>query len=356
MLVQNCAWAASPPSFWSGFSPMANFQGEIDSNFMGGVARGSTGTAYFQGGISWSSDRAHAWSGGRFVATYLAIDTGQPDHYVGDIQGISGLTAPYDLSEIHKLYYRQGTRLLTMRAGLMNANDYFDDIGVAADLFNASYGAIPTWSQNLEGSSNYPFSSLGAMVALRHGDTTIQGGVFGGDAEQPWQQPFARGSFSLVELDHSGTLNGDRYGVKIGAFRNQQRADLASRLGPDTTGVYGIGEYRWNTQALHWGTFLVGGLASNPINPVPSYVGTGVKLAGYLPHAPKDVLSFGISRASLQGQPYAETSYELTSTFYVVRGVRIQPDLQVVLHPGGYLPTALVGALRITINFITSRR
>ncbi|MHB8851463.1 MAG: carbohydrate porin, partial [Acidithiobacillus ferriphilus] len=64
-----------------------------------------------------------------------------------------------------------------------------------------------------------------------------------------------------------------------------------------------------------------------------------------------DALSLGFSRASLRGLPHAETSYELTSVFGVIPGIHLQPDIQVVVHPGGYLPTALVGIMRLEVNF-----
>ncbi len=293
-------WAEADPSFLRGWTPLADFQAELDSNLLGGAAVGSTGTAYFQGGVSWDSNQAGVWSGGRFVATYLGVTTGQPDQYVGDIQGVSGLTTPYDISRLYKLFFRQNIGPATVRLGLMNANDYFDDVGLACDLFNASYGTFPNWSQNLEGSSTYPFSSLGTMVA----------------------------------------------------FQNQQQADLAAVLGPTTAGFYGIGEYRWESIGMHWGTFLVGGGAPDPINPVPWYVGGGLRVKGYLPSAPKDAISLGFSRASLRGLPHAETSYELTSIFGIIRGVHIQPDIQVVTHPSGTLPTALVGIVRLDFNLV----
>lgn len=340
------------PSWAAGYSPLADFQSEIDSNLTGGAAPGCTGTVYFQGGFTWDSDRAGWWRGGQFVATYLAVGTQQPDRYVGDIQGISGLTAPYSLARVYKLYYQQDIAAFTVRGGLMNANDYFDDAGVAANLFNASYGTVPTWSQNLEGSSTYPFSSLGVMVTGGQGQTTLRGGIFGADAQHPWQQPDNRGSLSLVEMDRNGRLGGGRYTIKTGVFHNQQNPDLAAALGPSTTGFYDIGEYRWTPARTHWGTFLVISGAPAATNPVPWYVGGGLTLTGYRPAAPHDSLSIGFSRATLRGLPHAETSGEFAARFALVPGITLQPGIQVVMHPRGHLPTALAASLRLTVNLV----
>ncbi|MHB1631504.1 MAG: carbohydrate porin, partial [Acidithiobacillus sp.] len=86
------------------------------------------------------------------------------------------------------------------RLGLLNANDYFDNAGVACDLLNASFGIVPVLSQNLQGMPTYPFSSLGSMVALGGGDTTLQAGVFGADAVHPWQQPFSQGVLMMLGM------------------------------------------------------------------------------------------------------------------------------------------------------------
>ncbi len=91
--------------------------------------------------------------------------------------------------------------------------------------------------------------------------------------------------------------------------------------------------------------------APNPINPVPWYIGGGLRLAGLIPCSAKDSLSVGFSRASLRGLPHAETSYELTGIFGLMHGIHLQPDVQVIVHPGGYLPTALVGIIRLEVNF-----
>ena len=343
--------AVATQSFWAGLSTKAKFQGEVVSNLAGGLASGSVGNALFIGGFSWDSERAGEWHGGKVVINFLAVDTGNTEAYVGDIQGVSNLTTVDSLMRLYRLYYRQRWGQVTERLGLLNANDYFDNAGVACDLLNASFGIVPVLSQNLQGMPTYPFSSLGSMVALGGGDTTLQAGVFGADAVHPWQQPFSQGVLMMLELDHSGALDDGRYTIKMGVLRNRQKESLAARLGPTMSGFYGIGEYRWQTGPLHWGAFLQGGGAPKPINPVPWYVGGGLQVAGLFSGDRNDALSLGFSRASLRGLPHAETSYELTGVFGVIPGIHLQPDVQVIVHPGGYLPTALVGIMRLEVNF-----
>ena len=343
--------AVATQSFWASLSTKAKFQGEVVSNLAGGLASGSVGNALFIGGFSWDSERAGEWHGGKVVINFLAVDTGNTEAYVGDIQGVSNLTTVDSLMRLYRLYYRQRWGQVTERLGLLNANDYFDNAGVACDLLNASFGIVPVLSQNLQGMPTYPFSSLGSMVALGGGDTTLQAGVSGADAIHPWQQPFSQGVLMMLELDHSGALDDGRYTVKMGVLRNRQKESLAARLGPNMSGFYGIGEYRWKAGALRWGAFLQGGGAPKPINPVPWYVGGGLRVAGLFSRDRNDTLSLGFSRASLRGLPHAETSYELTGVFGVIPGIHLQPDIQVIIHPGGYLPTALVGIMRLEVNF-----
>ena len=86
------------PSFWSGIRLKAKAQGEVVSNLTGGLATGSVGNVLFVGGLSWDSKSAGAWKGGKVVVNFLAVDTGNPEAYVGDVQGVSNLTTPDSLA------------------------------------------------------------------------------------------------------------------------------------------------------------------------------------------------------------------------------------------------------------------
>ncbi|MHB1567127.1 MAG: carbohydrate porin [Acidiferrobacter sp.] len=336
----------------SGLGVNGTFQGGVVSNLAGGIARGSVGNALFVGGISWNSARAGDWSGGQFVADILAVATGNPEAYVGDTQGVSNLTIAGRLTRLYRCYVRQRWRGVGVaRAGLLNANDYFDDTGVATDLLNASYGIFPTISGNLPGTSTYPYSSLGIMVSAGGPGTTVQVGVFGADAAHPGRQPLGQGHMLYAEVDRRGHAgDGGAYTLKGGVWDNVVGPVQVQTTGPHTQGFYGIGEYRWHWDALRCGTFFEGGGAPQRVNAIPWYLAAGVRIAGWFPAQPHDALTVGVNRAVLAGLPAAESVYEITALFDLYPGIAVQPDVQIVVHPSGIYPTALVGSLRLRVN------
>ena len=77
----------------------------------------------------------------------------------------------------------------------------------------------------------------------------------------------------MLELDQSGALDGGRYTFKMGFLRNRQKESLATSLGPNMSGFYGIGEYRWQTGPLHWGPFSREVERQNPSIQCPGMLG-----------------------------------------------------------------------------------
>ncbi len=178
------AWASSASlsipektyvNSWKGLSLVMQGRIESVSNLNGGIAPGTTATGLWLGGLALHTSEAGWWQGGLFVIEGLAADGSNPDSlYVGDLQGVSNLTTPYPhMAHLYKAFYRQRLGRYTVRLGLINPNDYFNDTGVASDLFNASYGIYPTITVNIPYTPTYPCSSLGAMVSATWGNTTI---------------------------------------------------------------------------------------------------------------------------------------------------------------------------------------
>lgn len=168
----------------------------------------------------------------------------------------------------------------------------------------------------------------------------------------PYDQPFQRGALMLFQYTHVGESAGGTFTIKIGGFRNRQDAAFTSNLGSQGSGFLGASEYRWKATGVNWGLFFW------VVVPQTSLFGTLVCrrqfTAKKLDGCPErlTMLSADFSRASLRGLPHAETSYEITSIFCVMKGVSIQPGWQVIVHHGGDLPTALVGILHLNINFV----
>lgn len=346
------AWAStcSADDFGPGISPDLRVHSETISNLAGGIKQGSVADLVAKFGLAWSSRRAGLWSGGRLVVTAEGIEAGNPENYVGDVQGVSNLTT-HSMGHLYKAYYRQALSRLIMRIGLINPNDYFNDAGVCGDLFNASFGIMPVISGNLPGTPTYPYSSLGVMASYAWGTWTVQTGLFGADGFHPFQHPVDRGGISYLELDHTAPAGPGKYTLKGGIWYNRQATRYATVLGPQTAGWYGIGEYRWKESGLDWAGFLQLGSAPQPVNPIPWYLGAGLRLRGFWPAQPKDTVSMGMARAWIRGAPHAETSLELNDLVPIDRHVSIQPDLQYVIHPSGVNPAALVFILRVNIHF-----
>ncbi len=211
-----------------------NFQMGLEGidNFSGGIQQGAVGNATEEGGLALNTGKAGLWAGGKFAFEFLGIQNGNPENYVGDLQGVSAYTG-LSRGAVYKLYYRQAFGHANVRAGLISANDYFDSTGLASQFLNVSYGFTPTIGVNVPGASSYPYSSLGIMAAYAASGWTGMAGVFGGDAIHPFRTPFDRGSMEWLELDRAGHLGDGKYVVKLGGWENQQKrpyqATLAAR-------------------------------------------------------------------------------------------------------------------------------
>jgi porin len=351
--------------WWNGLSLINHIDIEGVANLSGGQTRGSTATGLWKGALALHTGKAGWWSGGLFLVEGLVANSGNPNAYVGDLQGVSNLTTPFaHISRLYKAYYRQTSGPFTARVGLINPNDYFNTTGVAAELFNASYGIYPTITVNIPYTPTYPYSSLGAMASYQLDDTTFQVGIFNADGYTPFRRPWlSDGQIYYGEIDQAlhwgpGTLT-----LKAGGYYNHVSSDYlqnanypnAAAIGtaPSQGGFYGTAEYRWKAAGMDWGSFVQGGGAPNnaSVSPVNAYVAAGLRLRNFVPNSPKSTLSLGFDRA-WQRQSGAETAIEINFRQPVFKDFYVQPDLQYVVNPGAnavgaQVPNALVGILRI---------
>ncbi|OCX68745.1 hypothetical protein A6M27_08515 [Acidithiobacillus thiooxidans] len=369
------AWAASTgqsipeaahQNWWRGISLVMHGQVEGVSNLSGGISTGATATGLWKGGLALHTGKAGWWQGGLFVVEGLAAGSSNPDSlYIGDLQGVSNLTTPYQhMAHLYKAYYRQKFGDYTLRLGLLNPIDYFDDTGVAGELFNASYGIYPIISANIPFTPTYPYSSLGAMAAASWGNTTVMAGAFGADGVHPFRAPWGSdGMIYYGEVDQSIPIGPGTAMLKAGGYYNHIYGPYLTQnigIGSSTSqgGFYGTAEYRWKADQMNWGVFLQGGGAPNAaaVSPVNAYVGAGLRLRHFIPDSPGSTLSLGMARAwqrqSGSNAGGAETSLEVNFKQPVFKDFYIQPDLQYIVNPGANgpgntLPNAFVAIIRL---------
>ncbi|MFA7496413.1 MAG: carbohydrate porin [Acidithiobacillus sp.] len=359
-----------------GLSWAGHLDSEIFSNFSGGIKTGSEGNIVGQVGAEYDTAKAGLWPGGKFTLSLMGIySSGIQQNYSGDIQTASNIWAPNAVRFYDAAYRQRWTDWLSSRVGYMDVNYYFDVTANALQLLNSSFGMSPTITVNVPGTATYPYSGLGFLLGAHTEHLSSKFAIFQGDPQHQ-TSAFDRGYMALWEgglhwghrpedKPNDSTDDYGQYVVKLGAWSYQPSNPDRYGLSLSTAGVYAIAEGNWTLPGeRQLGAFLQAGGAPQSINPVPWYVGVGLRLGHPFAGRPKDSISIGIARAWLRPEAvaagletdpaaihHAETTYELTYLAKLTKHLSLQPDLQYIQHPSGFYPNAMAGILRLHVEF-----
>jgi porin len=138
--------------------------------------------------------------------------------------------------------------------------------------------------------------------------------------------------------------------------------DLQSGNPSTSHGVYGMTEQAVNKAIT---LFVKYGTASQESNRISSCLTAGFTVNGLIPGREKDRFGFGVARVTnssnyMQMQDLAgipaysdETAFEASYRIEIMRGVALQPDLQLVNHPDSNpdLQNPLLGMMRLELKF-----
>ena len=340
----------------SPFQWSVHLDSEAVSNRDGGVQRGTASDTVVHAAMAVDTQPLGLWAGGRLAASAVSINSGQPSQrYVGDLQGVSNLEAE-TATRLFQLWYRQefDRAGLRVKGGLIDMNQDFVATDSAATLLNASFGLMPTLSANIPASS-YPEPGFGLEAAATWQHWLYQIGLFQAD---PGDRSgfFRHGHLLIGEADYDLTAGGQSWGhYKLGVWHYRQSDAVPGTVPTNDRGAYGIVDqtlFRRGPRDL--GVFVQLGSSPSSTNEVPYYLGAGLQLRAPFRHRPGDLLTAGIAHARVRGDDVtAETTYELSYVFRVHRIATLQPDLQVVRHPGGQsdINDAVVAILRLHLEF-----
>ncbi|MGA7965448.1 MAG: carbohydrate porin [Gammaproteobacteria bacterium] len=330
------------PSPHKGLSFSAHWDSDIFDNLDGGAKQNYATDSVLSLGFGLGTGALGAWQGGQFALGLQAITSTHPSRYVGDIQTLSNLDAP-DQRQVSQFWYSQAFGHSLVRAGLMDLNSSFDTNDTASLFTNASFGITPTLTVDVP-TATYPDPAWGVMARFGEVRNGWRVGLFQGNPEAR-SSALKGGAMLIGERDwHPAAKDSPQIGVG-GWYRHAPAA-----YGPPTSdwGVYANLE-----QPLPGHpdtvTFLQAGVSPGKVNPVPAYLGGGIRFRD-VSSTVSDV-GFGFARAWIRGHA-AETSIETTALLPLFNGsVALQPDVQYILHPSGVYPNAFVIGLRLHLTF-----
>jgi porin len=370
---------------------------DILSNVSGGIQRKTTLTGDLDLLLTLDIKKlVPNWRGTVFLYG-LGLYGDDPSKNVGDIQGVSNLTAPNTWKLFEAWYQHNLFERVSLLAGLYDITSEFDVIVSASTLFlNSSFGTgAELGASGQNNLSTFPATSLGIRAQAILTDslmvrTVVADGIPGNPNDARGTHVHLRkddglfGSMELAFYQYSKTdltqtkketvkelprrLTFRRIGrsaplvyeakVALGFWGYTTSLDQLNKVNSSgepvkqngTYGIYGLAEYDvyHEKDDKDQGLILFGraGMADPNVNRISQYYGGGFIYKGLIPEREIDRTAIGLAAAvnsheykqsqRRAGQPVESTeiTLELTHSIFVNQNLVIQPDFQYVINPG----------------------
>lgn len=321
-------------------------------------------------------DKALGWHRAHAHVTLLDNHGKRANDPVATLQGVDNIEvgdAALRLFEAWvEQHFGQGNSVLV---GMYDLNSEFYASETASLLINPTFGIGPELAgTGSNGPSIFPSSS--PTVRLRH--VSEPSGLFVLAAATN-AKAGTLGDAGSIDLNFNeglllvGEVGVSREGLLLamGAWSFTRRQDRIWSPDPDrpdrrvARGIYvQSGRRVWSADNRNIDIFLRGGVSMGRTTPFSWSAQGGILLAPLFTGRADSALSLGVAHSQTdrlfrEGQradgdrpSHGETVLELTATDTVAELVSIQPDVQLVLHPGGRLdaPSAVVTTLRLAVE------
>ncbi len=252
--------------------------------------------------------------------TGLAIHGHGLSDQLMDVYGVSNNVAPEGV-RLFEAWIEQPVTFLTIRAGLIAADQEFILAKHGTALLNATFGIISQVPSIVPGPV-YPVAAPGVSVRAELLHALVRGAIYDGDQQNPHGIPTRLGddAFVIGEVEIEGTL-------KLGGWHHTDHRN----------GGYAIVDGQLDRYV---GAFSRVGIS--PHQAVDVYIDTGIRI-GPGPLRERDFASLGFAFARTPAGPQTalEATYQLQ-----VGWATIQPDFQLLLLRER---TAAVMAARVVI-------
>jgi len=361
----------------SGITPTTNYFTTILGNPVGGERKGLKYAGLLNAYLDFNLEKLLNIGGTRFlISGSWASGESLSEEDIGNFFNVSSVFSGKSV-RLYQMFLR--TDLLESRfnfaIGRMAIGDKFATLQLFNNYVSLAFNENPvSISINNPGFLSNPQAGWGAwMRGKPFEDFYFLTGVYNSnprlarDSVHGVDFSFRKGAVIIGEAVYQPYKKGGS-GTKPGAYKLGAYYDTGkfARVGDDESseegnyGFYFIGEqivYRepdvMSQGLIAWGSVT---LAPNEeINTFPFFLSGGMVYEGFLPTRDKDKTAIGIAYGAvsedLRGKDF-ELLMELSYIFHLKKWLRIQPDIQYIVHPGGSgeIPNALVIGVQLGTN------
>ena len=364
------------PTFWYGVEYVAEVAGPVS----GGVSNRGVFLDNLSVEAGLDLEQAIGWQGASLNLHLLNNTGGEPNDYVGALEGVSNIAVGRHRAKIFELWLEQafagGAGAAVLGFYDLNRDFYVTD---AAGLLTAPPFGIGSEvaATGPNGPSIFPSSAFGVHVRYAGaGDWYAQGAVVDATAgvlgdPDGMTADFENGALVIAE---AGLTRGGKTGFGGWVYSEDQDDIRALTLAGDpeqTTafGVYAVAERRLSERHGVLDGFVRVGVSDGDTTDFQGGVQAGVLWGGLVPARPDAQASFGVRYAAVSdkaqdnfrdagGDPASgEWGMELTYADALTPWLTLQPDLQVVWDAGADAtadPVVILGA-RMILGFSGGR-
>lgn len=317
--------------------------------------------------------KAIGWDGATLHGYLLSNNGGIPNNNAGTLQGIDNIEVDRQGARLYELWLEAplGDKT-TMRAGLYDLNSEFYANDSAGLLINPSFGiGSELAATGPNGPSIFPSTALAVRLNHEWDGGYVRGALLNALAGVPGDPDgvhleFDSGALAIAEAGLTGNLR-----LSIGVWRYTDDQDDIRDITPGgdpvkrtAQGVYVSGEriLAGDATTTQVTGFFRAGVSDGDTSPFQGGWQAGVLVERVIKDRPDSAFSVGVQQGYLSSKMQAnmvgvdasdaETGFEVTWSDRLNDRITLQPDLQVILDPGGESganPVVVLG-LRVTVD------
>lgn len=343
---------------------------DFATNALGGIKSGTAYLGNLDLTVEFNTETLNLWEGGQFFSYLLNNHGNSLSSLIGDYQIANNIEAESH-TRLYQFWYKQNFENWSILIGQHDLNSVFAITDTGSNFINSSFGIQPDLSTNFP-ASIFPLATLGVVLEWNIGkNIKFNNAIYDGDPGTESGNPNSL-TFKLSKTDGALIINEIQIyllnkevneGIyKIGLWNHTQNKAINNKGYNSTHGVYFIGDQNIFQNSLkNINVFTQIGVSLSPINPVKSYIGSGLWLQGFNQKRALDGMGIAIAKnnfsefykTQFSEKIENEIAIELTYDWVKNEKISIKPNIQYIINPGSSIDIAnsLMALIRFDLSW-----